>query len=148
MDPGLGCQSNNAVKLFRLSKLDSNQQFQSYLQKRGCRFYCDSKNSMLYSYNFEFTNAFCEREKDDFDYCNQIVEIINRDGAVKIAALVGTLGFLWSTMMAPIWSALSKPTSVKSVKTIITKVQKLKNATSDTVISDLKGNFYFRLTAG
>ena len=94
---------------------------------------------MVYSMNYEFTNMFCEREKDDNLCCKQICDTVATVGEDKLAALTGSLGFIWSTMIAPIWSLLSKPLPVTEVKDVVKKAQSLKLSTPATVIQDLKG---------
>ena len=119
--------------------MDSEQHFKNYMQKRGCRFYCYSNNAMVYSMNYQFTNMFCEREKDDNIYCNQIIETVNKCGEDNIAALTGCLGYVWSTFIAPIWSILSKPLPVKNIKAVVEKAQSMQLSRPATVVEDLKG---------
>ena len=94
---------------------------------------------MIYSMNYHYTNMFCEREKDDNIYCNQISETVNKCGEDNIAALTGCLGFIWSTYIAPIWSILSKPLPVKNIKAVVEKAQSMQLSTPSSVIEDLKG---------
>ena len=94
---------------------------------------------MIYSMNYHYTNMFCEREKDDNIYCNQISETVNKCGEDNIAALTGCLGFIWSTYIAPIWSILSKPLPVKNIKAVVAKAQSMQLSTPSSVIEDLKG---------
>ena len=118
-----GCQSGSALKIFELTKKDSDMEFMSYAQQRGCRFYNHSRNSMIYAKNYEFTNAVCAREADDVDYCKVITDVVHDNGPVKTAAIVGSLGYVWSTLIAPLWSLLSKPLKVKELKeTIVTAI--------------------------
>ena len=139
MNPLKGCQTNSALKIFELSKKDSDQHFLSYGQQRGCRFYNHSKNSMIYAENYQFTNAVCLREAEDVDYCRTIINVVHRNGAVKTAAIVGSLGFLWSTLIAPLWSLLSKPLKLKQVKDAVQLTQPMMETSPVSCIKLLKG---------
>ena len=127
------------MKIFELSKKDSDQDFMSYSQQRGCRFYSHSKNSMIYAENYQFTNAVCLREAEDVDYCKTITNVVHHNGTVKTATIVGSLGYLWSTLIAPLWSLLSKPLKVKQVKDAIQLTQPIMEATPTNSIQVLKG---------
>ena len=117
-----GYQVKNVHNLFKLSKLDSEQTFKPIMQQRGCRFYCDANNSMVYAENYEFINLFVDREKEDNDYCSDLNDAAAEHGAVKLAAIVGALGLVWSTAIAPIWSLISKPIKIKELKKLIMKM--------------------------